>query len=265
MSLRQVGSAKLRKLALQGVSLSLGAVMLASGAAIAQTSPAPTNGGDIIVDTNPGSGSNPGNGTGTTTPAPVTTGTRFTCQIQNGQYTVMYLPENQPNQMYPWAIPSAMGGGWSPERRCNEIARRLEFYRPDGLVEMRTGIENGYNTICVTTDRVPSCRIVLTVPNGQDPQVTRDRVFQNLTVADSGQQTQGVFTYGSNGREGDILGQLGQVLGIGGRRTTRMTSGDINLKPFLSPRDGGTGERLTGGIRRSIRPATQAVPRIFRR
>lgn len=263
MSLRQVKSANFRKLALRGMGLSLGAVMLASGAAFAQTSPS-TNSGDVIIDTQPDRGTN--TGSGSTVPSPVTTGTRFACQTNNGQYTVMYLPENQPNQMYPWAVPSTMGGGWNPERRCNEIARRLESYRPDGLVEMRTGIENGYNTICVTTDRVPSCRIVLTVPQGQDPQATRDRVFQNLSVADSGQQTQGVLTYGSNGRDADILGQLGQVLG-GRRRTSQLTNRDINLKPFLSPKDGGTGERLTGGIRvrRAAQPANRALPKIFRR
>lgn len=272
MSRWHVGLAKVRKLALQGVSLSVGAVMLVSGNALAQTSPSTTTGGDVVVDTTPGGNGttlpNP-NGSGTT-PSPVTTGTRFTSQLFNGQYTVMYMPENQPNQMYPWAVPSAMGGGWDPQRRSTEIARRLESYRPDGLVEMKTGFENGYNTICVTTERVPACRIVLTVPNGQDPQVTRDRIFQNLTVADSGQQTQGVFTYGSSGRDADILGQVGDLLGIGGRRSTstvtpRMTSGNINLKPFLSPRDGGTGEKLTGGVSRATRPATQATPRIFRR
>jgi hypothetical protein len=264
------------------MSFSLGALMVASGAAIAQTNPSTTNGGDVIIDTNPDNGSNTGSGSntgrngsttgrnGSSTPSPVTTGTRFTSQLFNGQYTVMYMPENQPNQMYPWAIPSAMGGGWDPQRRSNEIARRLESYRPDGLVEMKTGFENGYNTICVTTERVPACRIVLTVPNGQDPQTTRDRVFQNLSVADSGQQTQGVFTYGSNGRDTDILGDIGKVIGIGGGRRSSSAGvtnrSGINLKPFLSPRDGGTGERLSGGLQRSTRPAaTGRTPSLFRR
>ncbi len=275
MSLRLVKSANVRRLAFQGVSLSLGAMMLASGAAFAQTSPS-ASGGDVIVNTEPDRGSNVPSGSGsstplpsgsgsTTVPSPVAAGTRFACQATNGQYTVMYMPENLQNQAFPWAVPSAMGGGWNPERRCNEIARRLESYRPDGLVEMKTGFENGYNTICVTTDRVPSCRIVLTVPQGQDPQNTRDRVFQNLTVADSGQQTQGVLTYGNSGS--GILGQLGQVLGIGGRRSTTVTNanGDINLKPFLSRKDGGTGERLVGGVPLRSNPAPRTLPRLFRR
>ena len=259
------------------ISAAASAAMLLSGAAIAApanrvlmaqvTSPS----GDVIVPTEPGSTPVPGSTIpGSTIPNPPLSGVRFACQSSNGQYTVMYMPESQPNQTYPWAVPSALGGGWSSDRRCNEIARRLEFYRADGLVEMKTAVENGYNTICVTTDRVPSCRIVLTVPTGQDPLATRDRVFQNLTIADSGQQTQGVLTYGQNGADSNIINQLGGLLGIRGlgRNSTtapKMTrSGDINLKPFLDRKDGGTGERLNGGI--SIRSkTTPRLPKIFRR
>ena len=258
-----VGWAKIRSLVIRGTALSLGAMMVAGGAAMAQTSPS----GDVIINTEPGGSTNiPSSAPttpGTIIPSPTAAGTRFACQANNGQNTVMYFPESQPSQAYPWAVPSTLGGGWSSDRRCTEIARRLESYRPDGLVEMKTGSENGYNTICVTTDRVPSCRIVLTVPPGQDPTTTRDRVFQNLSVADSGQQTQGVLTYG--GGRSDVLDQFGRVLGIGGRRST-VTNGNINLKPFLSPKDGGTGEKLVGGVpTRSSRSTSRAVPRIFRR
>ena len=167
--------------------------------------------------------------------------TRFTCDYVNGEYTVMYIPEDE-NSSYPWAIPSALGGGWTPERRCNEITNRLEMYRGDGLLEMSTGVENGYNTVCVTTRIDPSdCRIVLTVPPGQDPQVTRDLVFENLLIADDGGQTQGVYTYGDGDRGQDIIGEIGGVIGV----PQSGTSPDkIDLRPFLSPADGGTGTRL---------------------
>jgi hypothetical protein len=164
----------------------------------------------------------------------------------NGAYTVMYYPESQPNQAYPWAIPSQLGGGWTPENRCYEITRRLESYRQDGLLELTTGIENGYDTICVTTQVDPTdCRIVLTVPPGQDPQITRDLIFENLLVADDGQQTQGVYTYTSNDG-GDILNQIGNVIN-GGGQTNSASPEDIDLRPFLDPADGGTGTRLSEG------------------
>jgi hypothetical protein len=174
---------------------------------------------------------------------------RFVCEPVNGEYTVMYSPQSQPGKMYPWASPGTMGGGWSADRRCSEISRRLEFYRPDGLLELRTAVENGYNTVCVTTEQVPECRIVLTVPEGQDPINTRNQVFANLSTADSGQQTSAVNTY--SGNDGNsLLNQIGQVIGIdlssvtGQSRQRHNSSAGINLRPFLDPADGGTGARL---------------------
>lgn len=192
---------------------------------------------EVIIDTNPGSNSS-------TTPNRTTTtnaDTRFTCEIINGEYTVMYRPETR-NSSFPWAVPSQLGGGWTPERRCNEISRRLESYREDGLLEMSTGVENSYDTICVTTQIDPTdCRIVLTVPPGQDPQLTRDLVFENLLIADDGSQTQGVYTFSGNGNGNDILNDIGNI--INGRNNSRSPD-NIDLRPFLDPSDGGTGAQL---------------------
>lgn len=242
---------------LAGIALlvSSGTAMASPVGSIAGLRLAQNTSGDIIIPVETG-GSSTGSGSSTTpsgsgTPTGTSTlgNTRFSCQINNGQHTVMYTPESQSGQAYPWAIPSVMGGGWSADRRCNEISRRLESYRPDGLLEMQTGRENGYNTVCVTTQRVPSCRIVLTVPVGQDPIVTRDRIFQNLTIADNGQQTQGVNTFVGGRNNGNLIDQLGRTLGSLGSQ--RQTSRNLNLRPFLDRADGGTGERLTGGINRS--------------
>lgn len=166
---------------------------------------------------------------------------RFACQVQNGEYTVMYLPQSQPGTAYPWAVPDDMGANWPAERRCNTISERLELYRPQGLVEMRTGIENGYNTVCVITEANNACQIVFTVPQGQDPVATRDQVFENLALADDGQSTEGVTTF--TGEGGSILDQIGGVLNPGGLGGSQFSNG-INLKPFLAPEDGGTATQL---------------------
>lgn len=190
---------------------------------------------DVVVDTRQSQGS-------TSTTSTTTGDPRFTCEIVNGQYTVMYRPESQPGQAYPWATPRQMGGGWSPERRCYAISQRLESYRPDGLLALRTSVKNGYSTVCATTQAVRSCRIVFTVPPGQDPELTRDRVFQNLTVANSGQQTQAVNTFVD--RDQGIVQQLGQL--FNGSRNTSQSDG-INLRPFLTRDDGGTATQLRSG------------------
>ncbi len=176
---------------------------------------------------------------------------RFTCEIQNGEYTVMYRPKSEPGQAYPWAVPSEMGGGWTPERRCETISARLEEYRPDKLVELRTDVENGYNTVCATTEEdLETCRIVFTVPPGQDPVATRDAVFSNITLADAGTGTSAVNTFvggmrlpetdlsGTGALNNEIFGAVRDALG--GRSTRRRAEG-IYLKPYLDPSDGGTG------------------------
>jgi hypothetical protein len=178
----------------------------------------------------------------------------FICQMWAGNYTVMYQPESQPGEAYPWATPRELGGGWDAAKRCGEISRRLEEYRPDGLRELRTTTENGYNTVCVTTDSNGSCRIVFTVPSGQDPIATRDSVFRNLTASDSGQMTEGVNTLvgnNSNVNLTDDLVNLGlSVIGGMGSWSNPVATrdGGINLKPFLAPTDGGTGVAMNNAV-----------------
>ena len=192
----------------------------------------------------------------------ITSATRFSCQPLNGQYTVVYQPESHPGQFFAWAKPVQLGGGWTPQSRCNEIARRLETYRPDGLLEMTTSQENGYNTVCVTTEKVPGCRIVFTVPPGQDPVSTRDRVFENLTVADSGQQTDAINTFTNRGNDGITnLWNRGREI-LGGK--FRPQSKNINLQPFLDRKDGGTGSQLQGGVQLKQSKSNQLNPANFR-
>jgi len=185
-----------------------------------------------------------------------TSSTRFFCQFTNGDYTVMYNPKSRPNEAFAWAVPAELGGGWTPELRCQEIARRLEEYRPDGLLELQTGSENGYNTVCATSETDPQCRIVFTVPPGLDPDSTRNAVFENLTIANSGEATQGVNTFvgqNSNDPLSEIVKEGHSLLGKGNQplkqtqKQTQFRSG-TNLRPHLDPADGGTGQALKKGV-----------------
>ena len=192
--------------------------------------------------------------------------TRFTCELVDGEYTVMYYPESQPNEGYPWAIPSELGGGWTPEKRCDAITYRFEEYRQEGLLELATGTENGYDTICVTTQLDPTdCKIILTVPPGQDPQLTRDLIFDNLLVADDGQQTQGVYTFGDGNDGEDILGEIGEVIEGSDRKQSNSSPEAINLRPFLDPADGGTGQQLrSNSAAPAPAPTDERKPDLFK-
>ncbi len=181
---------------------------------------------------------------------------RFACETVSGQQTVVYRPQSRDGEAYPWAIPGDMGAAWNSTRRCGEISRRLESYRSDGLEELRISVINRSNTVCVTTERNPSCRIVFTVPSGQDPVAVRDRVFRNLTLADSGEQTEGVNTFagGSDNGLGGLLGRGSSARSSSSSRSQNKSQG-ISLKPFLSPEDGGTGKQIGNPV---------AVPQKYR-
>ena len=170
----------------------------------------------------------------------VDTATRFSCQMDNGSYSVMYSPQSQPNQYFAWATPQALGGGWDAQRRCATIAQRLETYRPQGLLELRTSSLNGYDVLCVTTEANPSCQLVLTVPPGRDAFQVRNDVFQNLVSADSGQSTIGVNTYRGGGLEDAV--NLGRTLLGNGKKVVSRDA--IQLKPFLDKKDGGNAKLL---------------------
>ncbi len=176
---------------------------------------------------------------------------RFMCEYVNSQYTVTYHPIDRPNDKYPWAVPSTMGTNWNASKRCTEISRRLEEYRRDGLKELRTDVKNQYDIVCVTTERNDECRIVFTVPKGKDAIATRDSVFRNLTMADSGQQTIGVNTFaegnnGFGGMLGNVLPGLGNIGGNNQPSSNRsfQNKDSIDLRPFLSTQDGGTATQL---------------------
>ena len=199
-------------------------------------------------------------GTSTSTPTSTTAdgAARFTCQSYNGQYTIMYQPQSQTGQYFPWATPAALGGGWNSQLRCDTIASRLESYRPDGLQELQTGVQNRQNIVCVTTEANPTCRIVLTVPPNKDAYTVRNTIFQNLVSADNGEQTIAVNTYGDRGGSNDIY-SLGRTLLGGGNNRVRSSRDGINLKPYLDARDGGTASNLRNGvaIRRQSQPQSR--------
>ena len=65
-----------------------------------------------------------------------------------------------------------MGGGWPPGKRCEEIDRRLDNYRQDGLVALFSRKDPntpGQEVICAKTlTNGNNCSLVLTLDVGVD-------------------------------------------------------------------------------------------------
>lgn len=248
---------QLVKSTIQSVSLPLGIVMILS-AGSAQANPFNLNRNQWIPEINTNSNrqveSQTSQNNNTAKVNSDNSDSRFSCEYINNQYTVMYRPQSQPDMAYPWAVPSKLGGGWSAKKRCQEISRRLETYRPDGLRELGITEKNNNQILCVTTDQDPSCRIVLTVPPGKDPVYTRNLVFYNLLQANKGEATEGVKTFVGNTEATDIVFDLAQIFNTNPQPTTRPNRRDsapINLRPFLDVEDGGTGKELKPSKARS--------------
>ena len=108
-------------------------------------------------------------------------------------------------------------------------------------------------------------RSVFTVPSGQDAIATRDSVFRNLTMADSGQRTTGVNTFADTGNSGfgDLFGNLpgiGKGSNNSAPTSALQTKTSIDLRPFLSTKDGGTATQLRAPA--APNPATGSIKKL---
>ncbi len=112
---------------------------------------------------------------------------RFSCELRmdttrgKDVWTVIY---DSDKRIQPWlGIVIPMGGGWTPARRCEEIERRLDNYRQDGLVALfsRTVLNTpGQEVICAKTlSNGNNCSLVLTLNVGVDGYVA----LQDMTEA----------------------------------------------------------------------------------
>lgn len=130
---------------------------------------------------------------------------RFFCSLmgdtQRGGdvWTVMYRKNRQKSQ--PWLkMVTTLGDKWNPNERCQEIARRLEIYREDGLLALT--YRDDPNTpnqevICAKTKKSgDNCPLVITLNPGADGYETMREMTTALTGGDGVyQSSDGETTY----------------------------------------------------------------------
>ena len=113
---------------------------------------------------------------------------RFHCQLMpdtkhGGEvWTVMY--RRYQHQSQPWLkMVTTLGDSWTPLERCQEIARRLDLYREDGLIDLT--YRNDPNTpnqavICaITKNSGDNCPLIMTLKPGVDAY----EVLREMTTA----------------------------------------------------------------------------------
>jgi len=117
----------------------------------------------------------------------VSRSSRFYCQLRQDKslgsdvYTVMYRHDKDRK---PWLkMVSTLGGGFTPDKRCEEIARRLEIFRSDGLLELYSTLDTQLNQhlICARTKNSGlGCQLLVTLNRGADPDEELWRMSQSL-------------------------------------------------------------------------------------
>lgn len=103
----------------------------------------------------------------------------FSCELipnpdEGEVWTVMYRKDNKE---IPWLnIKATLGDNWSPAERCQEIARRLEERRQDGLTELTYRYDPNtpkQYVICAKTKiSGDNCPLLITLKPNADPDLS---------------------------------------------------------------------------------------------
>jgi hypothetical protein len=126
----------------------------------------------------------------------------YKCLTLKGQPTTVVDTARGRISLIVWQSGFFSSGGWTPERRCQEVSNRLQNYENTrNLRYISTGTLNGYNIICVAekreaTDRENSYRcqnngLILTLENKDDPNQVMRELFNLAARAGGGPITRG--------------------------------------------------------------------------
>ena len=118
---------------------------------------------------------------------------RFSCElrpdtVKGGEvWTVMYRKKNEDR---PWLkMVTTLGGNWTPQERCQEIAKKLEGYREDGLTKLSYRDDPAtpkQYVICAHTkvSGDDNCPLLVTLKPGADPYATMKEMTAALAGGD---------------------------------------------------------------------------------
>lgn len=112
---------------------------------------------------------------------------RFSCQLQpdtqrgSEVWTVMYRHDKG---QQPWLkMVTTLGGGYTPVKRCEEIAERLEIYRKDGLIRLTYRDDpktpNQYVICAKTKLSGDNCPLLVTLKPGSETEAYKE--LQDMT------------------------------------------------------------------------------------
>jgi Circadian oscillating protein COP23 len=143
---------------------------------------------------------------------------RFSCELmsypnEREVWTVMYRNDKEKS---PWLkIAATLGSNWTPAERCQEIARRLEIYRQDGLTQLT--YRSDPNTpkqfvICAKTKiGGDNCPLLVTLKPDANPYSSLRYMAERLTAGisnNTASQRKIDITFGNNKPNTDAFAPL---------------------------------------------------------
>ena len=109
---------------------------------------------------------------------------RYYCDTSDGLPATMYTDGEANSPLIRWKY-EGFGSRWTPQKRCEEVARRFQNYENEGTLEfITTGQMNGYNVVCVARYDGGSCgdRLLMTLPPDRDPDLALESLFNVVGV-----------------------------------------------------------------------------------
>ncbi|NEP46533.1 MAG: fasciclin, partial [Okeania sp. SIO2H7] len=150
--------------------------------AMPNNSPFPQTNTSLPTNPNPGS-----LGSG---PSSIATGTKFVCEGGiDGLPTTYALTSRGNVPVITWYSNFFSSGGYTPEKRCQQVTSRFEnFYQTGQLNYITTGTVNAQPVVCATGVNGGSCtgeNVLFTLKPGSDPVATVEQLFNLRAGASS--------------------------------------------------------------------------------
>ena len=95
--------------------------------------------------------------------------------------TIAWVPERQGHVRFiGWKSEYFAKGGWTPQKRCQEVSKKFQEFQESGRLEnLTTGKNNGYSVVCAVANNEQSCNgnnQLFTLKNNSDPGLVLEQL-----------------------------------------------------------------------------------------
>jgi len=125
-------------------------------------------------------------------PSQAQTGTGYYCGSSDGLPTTIYQSPDDEIPLIRWK--TTLGEVWTPQARCEEVARRFDRFDREATLEfLTTGEINKMPVVCAVAREGEECsdssnsdRVLFTLPAGRNPNEALEQLLGFATVVENG-------------------------------------------------------------------------------